>query len=137
MKIARQSATEVSVPTASMGDIAFLLTIFFILTTNFVRERNVQLKDPVSRDIKPLKEPQVFVSVDKTGNIWLQGQPISSDALENQVKSLVAAKSDKRVKLRVDKDLPQEKYGPVFLALSRAGVEISLVGMEKKGDFSE
>jgi len=120
-----------------MGDIAFLLTIFFILTTNFVRERNIQLKDPMSRDIKPLKEPQVFVSVDKLGNIWLQGQMTSPEALESQVKSLTAAKNDKRVKLRVDKDLPQEKYGPVFLALSRAGVEIALVGTEKKSGFFE
>lgn len=137
MRIARKSAPAVSVPTASMGDIAFLLTIFFILTTNFVRERNIQLKDPMSRDIKPLKEPQVFVSVDKLGNIWLQGQMTSPEALESQVKSLTAAKNDKRVKLRVDKDLPQEKYGPVFLALSRAGVEIALVGTEKKSGFFE
>jgi len=137
VRIARKSAPAVSVPTASMGDIAFLLTIFFILTTNFVRERNIQLKDPMSRDIKPLKEPQVFVSVDKLGNIWLQGQMTSPEALESQVKSLTAAKNDKRVKLRVDKDLPQEKYGPVFLALSRAGVEIALVGTEKKSGFFE
>jgi biopolymer transport protein ExbD len=121
-----------AVPTASMGDIAFLLIIFFVLTTNFAREKHVQLKDPSSRDIQTIKEPLVFVSVDKDGRVFLQGRQCSAENLEDNVKSLVARTANKTVKLRVDRDVRQELYGPVFLALSRAGVEIALVGEQKR-----
>lgn len=132
MSVKRRGEREVAVPTASMGDIAFLLIIFFLLTTNFAKEKHVQLKDPVSRDIHAMKEPLVFVAVDKNGAVWLQGRPCSVEGLEDQVKNLVASRAEKLVKLRVDRAVRQERYGPVFLALSRAGVQIALVGEQAK-----
>jgi biopolymer transport protein ExbD len=116
-----------------MGDIAFLLIIFFLLTTNFAKEKHIQLKDPVSRDIQVMKEPMVFVAVDQNGAVHLQGRPCSVDTLEDQVRSMVARHQDKVVKLRVDRGVRQDQYGPVFLALSRAGVQIALTGELPKG----
>ncbi|MCY3022778.1 MAG: biopolymer transporter ExbD [Planctomycetota bacterium] len=132
MSVKRRAHLDPSVPTASMGDIAFLLIIFFILTTSFAKERQVKLKDPVSRDIYAMKEPPVFVSVDKNGVVWCQGRQCSAENLEDNVKSAVASRPEKLVKLRVDRAVRQEQYGPVFLALSRAGVEIALVGQQAR-----
>lgn len=133
MKVKRRTRLEPAVPTASMGDIAFLLIIFFMLTTNFAKEKHIQLKDATSRDIRTMKEPLVFVAVDKEGKVWCQGRQCSVDNLEDQVKSLVAARLEKKVKLRVDRTVRQEHYGPVFMALSRAGVEIALTGELARG----
>jgi hypothetical protein len=36
------------------------------------------------------------------------------------------------VTLTVDRDAQQEVYGPVILALSRAGLEIALAGQEER-----
>jgi len=132
MSIKRRARLELTVPTASMGDIAFLLIIFFLLTTSFAKEKQVKLKNPLSRDIYAMKEPPVFVSVDKNGAVWLQGRRCSVESLEEGVKTAVATRAQKLVKLRVDRAVRQEQYGPVFLALSRAGVEIALVGQQAK-----
>ena len=132
MSIKRRAHLETTVPTASMGDIAFLLIIFFLLTTSFAKEKQVKLKNPLSRDIYAMKEPPVFVSVDKNGAVWLQGRRCSVESLEEGVKTAVATRAQKLVKLRVDRAVRQEQYGPVFLALSRAGVEIALVGQQAK-----
>jgi biopolymer transport protein ExbD len=132
MSVKRRPHLDPTVPTASMGDIAFLLIIFFILTTSFAKEKQVKLKNPVSRDIYAMKEPPVFVSVDKDGAVWCQGRRCSAEALEEEVKTAVASRAEKLVKLRVDRGVRQEQYGPVFMALSRAGVEIALVGQQLK-----
>jgi biopolymer transport protein ExbD len=132
MSVKRRAHVDVAVPTASMGDIAFLLIIFFILTTSFAKEKQVKLKIPQSRDIVAMKELPVFVSVDKDGAVWLQGRRCAVEALDEGVRSAVASRAEKVVKLRVDKALRQDQYGPVFLALSRAGVEIALVGQQTK-----
>jgi biopolymer transport protein ExbD len=133
MSVKRIRHEELAVPTASMGDIAFLLIIFFLLTTNFAKEKHIQLKDPVSRDIQAMKEPMVFVAVDQKGVVHLQGRPCPVDTLEDQVRDMVSRRDEKIVKLRVDRNVRQDQYGPVFLALSRAGVQIALTGELAKG----
>jgi len=128
----RRRSDRPFVPVASMGDIAFLLIIFFVLTTNFVKEKHIQLDPPESPQIDIVKESTVSVSVDENGEIWLQGKVTNPDLLENEVSYLIEGKEDKAVMVKIHKDLPQSAYGPVIKALSAAGVEILLVGVQIK-----
>jgi len=116
------------IPIASMGDIAFLLIIFFMLTSNFIKEAHVQLTPPLSEDIDTLKETPVSVAVDRDGLIYLQGEPCHPDLLENGTEALLADRKEKVVMVKIDKDLPEEIFRPVLMALSKAGAEIALVG---------
>jgi biopolymer transport protein ExbD len=115
-----------------MGDIAFLLIIFFMVTSNFIKEAHVEIEQASAPDIDVIKESQVSVTMDKDGNLWLQGQPCPVQVLEEGVSALVAEREEKVVMLKIDKDLPNGRFGPVFLALSRAGAEIALVGTPQK-----
>ncbi len=132
MRRRRKRPGRIAVPVASMGDIAFLLIIFFVLTTNFIKEKDIELEQPESPDIEQMEETQVSVSVDENGEVWLQGDPIHVETLESEVAALVENKEDKAVMLKVDKNLKHSAYGPVVMALSEAGVEIALVGEKIK-----
>jgi len=129
MKLERKkSKISVFVPVASMGDIAFLLIIFFMLASNFMKEAHIDLKKPASQDIKHLEEAPISVSVDKEGEIWLQGVKCPLSSLENGVAALLQDGEKKTVLLKVDQGLSQKAFGPVILALSKAGAEIGMVG---------
>jgi len=117
------------VPIASMGDIAFLLIIFFMLTSNFIKEAHVVLDRPTAPDIEEMKESQISVSMDKEGQAWLQGEPCPVEVIEEGVAALLADRDDKLVMLKIDREAPHEAYGEIFLQLSRAGAEIALVGL--------
>ena len=39
------------IPIASMGDIAFLLIIFFMLTSNFIQEAHIRLTPASAADV--------------------------------------------------------------------------------------
>lgn len=133
MKVGRKKGMDkILIPIASMGDIAFLLIIFFMLASNFIKEAHVDLKEATSPDIDSLEEVKVSVSVDKEGQTWLQGKPCPVDALEGGVSVLLKESEKKTVMLKVDRELKQEVYGPVLMALSKAGAEIALIGI--KGD---
>ena len=119
------------VPVVSMGDIAFLLIIFFMLTSNFIKEGHVKIEQPSSPDIEELQESSISVSMDSDGQIWLQGVPCPIEALKGGVQVLVADLEDKTVMLKIDKCLSQREFGPVFLAMSNAGAEIALVGLKE------
>ncbi len=132
MSVRRRKRLKAIVPTASFADIAFLLNIFFMVTSNFIKEGHIELKQPGSPEIEALKESQISVALDKDGELWLQGKRCPVTVLEEGVKVLIAELGEKTVMLKVDKDVRQEKYGPVFLALSRAGAELALVGQKEK-----
>ena len=67
----RRRKANIIVPLASMGDIAFLLIIFFILTTNFVKEQDKQIEIASSNDIETINLC--------TGEIYAcQGTPITT-----------------------------------------------------------
>lgn len=116
------------IPIASMGDIAFLLIIFFLLTSNFIKEAHVQVTPPASPDVDTLEEHPVSVTMDEEGILWLQGRECPPDLLESSVSGLLENRKDKVVTVKIDKSLTQDRFGDVLLALSRAGAEIALIG---------
>jgi len=59
-----------AIPTCSMADIAFLLLIFFIVSTVFVKERGLRVNLPRAESIDKIPRIHaVTVYVDRNGNI--------------------------------------------------------------------
>ncbi len=118
------------IPVASMGDIAFLLIIFFMLTSNFMKESDIKLEEAQAPDIEEMKDSQLSVSVDEEGKVYLQGAEISVNNLRGEVEAFIADKEDKTVMLKIDKNLKEEQFGDIFLELSNSGAEIALIGIK-------
>jgi biopolymer transport protein ExbD len=133
MKIERKRRKmPIMVPIAAMGDIAFLLIIFFILASNFAQEAHIDFDPAKSPDIEKMERSQVSVIIDQDGQIWLQGEECPVDLLAGGVEALLDAQDNRVVMLTVYRELPHDVYGQAFLELSEAGAEIALVG--EKGD---
>ena len=130
MSVRRRKQVPLLIPFASIGDIVFLLIIFFVLTSNFLQEAHVKLSPATSVDITTMKPSTITVSLDRDGKLWLQGRPCPVEGLEFEVAALLEGKENRVVTVKVDKEIPQTRYGPVFLALSRAGAEIGLSGIK-------
>ena len=61
MKFARKSRVGATVPTASMADIAFLLLVFFMVSTVFVRYRGLKIELPDAEKIEKLWHRILFL----------------------------------------------------------------------------
>jgi biopolymer transport protein ExbD len=116
----------------ALGDIAFLLITFFILSTNFVRGARIELDPAKAADIEKLKETPLTVQVDKQGKIWVRGKESSPEGLEPLLSSIAPTLSNKIVTVTIDRSQRQETFGPVILAISRAGLELALAGEEER-----
>ena len=135
--IRRPRRLQALLPLAAMGDIAFLLIIFFILTSTFIEGDNAKLKPARSVDIEEVRKPAAYsVSVDTEGVVRLQGVVIPSGQLEASVDFLLGDRKDRRVKVSIDKDLTRKDFFPVVEALSRAGATPILTG-ELRGRSSD
>jgi biopolymer transport protein ExbD len=126
----KKKSSFIMIPVASMGDIAFLLIIFFMLTSNFMKESDIKLEEAQAPDIEEMKDSQLSVSVDEEGKVYLQGAEISVNNLRGEVEAFIADKEDKTVMLKIDKNLKEEQFGDIFLELSNSGAEIALIGIK-------
>ena len=116
------------VPIASFGDIAFLLIIFFMLASNFVKEAHIELERVEAGNIEEVDPAPVSVTMDVDGVCYLQGavQPIGS--LESAVSMLIENAEDKRVAMTIDKNLVYKQYSEVQMSLVRACATIIAIG---------
>ncbi|OGV53077.1 MAG: hypothetical protein A2X49_17230 [Lentisphaerae bacterium GWF2_52_8] len=129
----RRKRMNIFLPIASMGDIAFLLIIFFMLTSKFMKESHVIFKEAESPDIKQIEDSAISVIVDNEAKIWLQGKLCGSpEDLRLAVERLVMDKKDKVVMLKVDRNIKESEFGPILVSLSKAGVKIAMIGTKSK-----
>jgi biopolymer transport protein ExbD len=124
-----------------MGDIAFLLIIFFIVCSNFAREVGIRIQPPRSADIDLVGEGRITVLIDEDGVIYLNGQKAGSpQAVEASVSELVEGKGtpkERMVVFKCDRDVDKAVFEPVLDAIARAGGTIVAVGEEGRQRIEE
>ncbi len=130
MTIRRKKKPKLLLPLASMGDIAFLLIIFFMLVSSFMKN-NQEFDPATSADIVDLPTAEISVVLDKNNELWIQGLPTSSSELASALEVLVQdRRRDTEVHVSIHKDLKRSDYMPVMEALSEAGVRFKLTGQQ-------
>lgn len=125
------------VPTTSMGDIAFLLIIFFILCST--KKAGITVNPPMARGLENLPKPTIYVAIDADNHIWLDNNKVdSAGEIESGVSDRLAkvdpnAPPDRRtVIFECDKTVSKEVFEPVIEAIAKAGAIIAAVGTERK-----
>ncbi len=108
MKIKGKKEQKVQIPTASMSDIAFLLIIFFMLTTVFRKETGLKVILPKAKMTeRVLKSRDVAnIYIDKEGRISVDDKLVAPEQVKVAFKvklmenpaTLAQLKADKRVK---------------------------------------
>jgi biopolymer transport protein ExbD len=69
-KLLRKKRPKASIPTASMSDISFLLLLFFMVSTVFVKEKGLSVELPKAFEIEKIpRNHAVTIYVDKNENI--------------------------------------------------------------------
>jgi biopolymer transport protein ExbD len=133
MKRRRRRKSAIMVPVASMGDIAFLLIIFFVLCSHFVDESGKQLEPPLAMTLEELAEFRHKVMVEADGTIWLNKQEVgSADTLESVLSQELedVPEGERDVLLKMDYNLAQDEWMPVVDAIAEAGGKLLVYGEE-------
>lgn len=116
------------VPVASIGDIAFLLIIFFMLTSDFMKQANIELKEPESPDIEDVEKAYVTVSLDSNGQLWVDGREQDPGVLTAELEGMLRNIDEKRVHVKIDRHLGRETFMPVLESLSEVGAQMYFLG---------
>jgi biopolymer transport protein ExbD len=117
----RGGGTKAEVPSSSMSDIAFLLLIFFMVTTSFSIDKSpVNLPKTSSRTEIP-KSHEV-ISLQKNGIIQFHGERVMMTDIQPLASMEVSKDKDRVFLLKIDKDVRWEIADELLEQLRQARV---------------
>jgi len=118
-----------------MIDVMLVLLIIFMIVTPLIAS-GFKAVMPRGENLtsSPEGEGEVILGIDEGGRFFLNGQPIPSETLQDQLTSIFAVREkDKILYFRADQNL---KYGKIQEALEvarQAGVRVLAAITDKKG----
>lgn len=127
MHFHRPVRTRSQVPIVPMIDILFILLIFFIVSTQFKKPRQVlRIELPTVREIPTEKvtDARGVIAVDGLGNITLDGLRVPDGLLESYLAAYRKQNPGQQLELEADRKLPLERLLAVWDALLKAGIPI-------------
>ena len=142
MKLRRQASVSMvpRIPTASMADIAFLLIIFFMLTTSFSPERT-SVCLPESEIRTEVSKDAAIVAISSQGEVSFTDGEVSAFTLASvaelgqYVKALVTAIPGKEFLIKADRDVQYQLVDGVLEQLRSNGARrIGLLTERKPKD---
>ncbi|GAA4344508.1 ExbD/TolR family protein [Kangiella taiwanensis] len=98
---------DTAIDMTPMLDIVFIMLIFFIVTTSFVREDTVEISRPsTNQDSTPPKNPPplIVVSIDEQSNVFMNDRSIDPEAIRANIETQLAADPRSPVLVRVHEE---------------------------------
>lgn len=116
-------AVEISVDLTPMIDMTFLLLIFFMVSTTFVKDMKIQIDRPGAQSQTVASTKAVRVYIDKAGEVYLEGESVRVWAVQGRVRDLLRGMTQKSVLVVTDEVVPAGRLVEVVDQARLAGAE--------------
>ena len=114
-----------------MLDVVFIMLIFFIVTTSFIKESGVEIERPESSSASPRPDAQVLIAVTPEGAVWVDGKPVDVHRVGQQVADMLT--DDGAVVIQADRESTTGLLIEVMDRLKQAGVDQVAVAASRSG----
>ena len=117
-----------------MIDVALVLLIIFMVMTPFLIQSQIKINLPIGKikEAVPRPEQILQIQLDTAGNVYIDGQTVAKDTLENRLKSRLPDPQNQPVMIEADQDVKFQHVVTVMDAVKRLGV--SKLGINVRHD---
>ncbi len=95
---------ESAIDMTPMLDIVFIMLIFFIVTTSFVKESGITVSRPSAETAAEDKKGNIMVAIKPNGEIWIDKRAVDIRAVRANIEKLKAESPESGVVLQADTD---------------------------------
>ncbi len=134
MRLGRQSVNqndEAQIDLTSMLDIVFIMLIFFIVTSSFVRESGVEVNRPQASHAISQKDAGIFVAITEANDIYIDKKVVDAERVQATLEHLLLDKPDASLVIQADKHAYNGTVVTVMDAAKGAGVKHIALATEK------
>ena len=99
----RGSEDDAQIDLTPMLDMSFILLIFFIVTTSFVKEAGIDVSRPSAKTAERKERGNILIAIRPSGEIWIDKKVVDLRAVRATVERLHAENPEGSVVIIADK----------------------------------
>lgn len=105
----RSSNTQQDINISPLIDMVFILLIFFMVSTTFVKDMDLDITRPNAQSASPASTKAVRVYIDGNGDTYIEGQPVRAWVIQSRVRDLIKGSTTDQVLVVTDETVPAKK----------------------------
>jgi len=106
-----------------MIDVVFIMLIFFVVSTSFVKEAGIDVNRPSAATAVRQERGNVVIAIRPSGEVWMDGRPVDIRAVRSHVERLRAGNPAGTVILLADEEARSGTLVRVMDSVRQAGVD--------------
>ncbi|HDZ57952.1 MAG TPA: biopolymer transporter ExbD [Pseudomonas xinjiangensis] len=126
MRMRRHHATsedEAGIDLTPMLDIVFIMLIFFIVTSSFIKESGITVQTPSAASASEQPQGNILIAVSPNGEIWIDREQVDIRAVRAAVERMRVDQPDSSVVVQADKESRSGLVIQVMDQVRLAGVQ--------------
>ena len=108
MRIRPKKQDVENVDVSPLIDMVFILLIFFMVTTTFVKDMKIDLNRPSAASASKADSKVVRVYIDNEGQVYIDNQPVQLWAIQSKLRDVLRTATEKSVLVISDDTIPVE-----------------------------
>jgi len=125
-----QSQSDIDI--SPLIDMVFILLIFFMVSTTFVKDMKIELERPGAASATRASSKALRVNIDSSSNIFVDGKPVRPWMVQSRVREMLDGAQAKSILVITDRRVPSEKLVEVVDQCRLAGASDVGVATEKE-----
>ncbi|WP_198244258.1 ExbD/TolR family protein [methane-oxidizing endosymbiont of Gigantopelta aegis] len=113
-----------------MLDIVFIMLIFFIVTTSFVKESGIDVNRPTAQTATRKEHGHIIVAIKANGDVWIDKRQVDIRAVRANVARLHAENPLGSVIIAADKNTTVDRLTQVMDQIRLAGITNAAIATE-------
>ena len=119
----RQKEQDAEIDMTPMLDVVFIMLIFFIVTTSFVKEAGVTVDKPFAPTAYKKKNASVFIAIKDDDTIWMSKKEVDIKNLRGLIEEIRLESPEGQVVIQADKEAKTGILLKAIDAIKAAGVK--------------
>ncbi|ADE16848.1 Biopolymer transport protein ExbD/TolR [Nitrosococcus halophilus Nc 4] len=113
-------------------DIVFILLIFFMVSTTFIKDMQLELNRPNASSASLASTKAIRLYIDQSGETYLDGEPIRLWLIQSKLRDMLKTTTSKTVLVVTDDGVPAGKLVEVVDQARLAGAQDVGVATERE-----
>jgi len=122
---------ETAIDMTPMLDVVFIMLIFFIVTTSFVKEAGVDINRPRAESAVTQNKNSILIAITNSNAVWINQHQVDPRAVRRNVERLKAESPESGVIIQADEDSKTGLLVKVMDQVKLAGIENIAIAAQK------
>ncbi|WP_199608865.1 ExbD/TolR family protein [Flocculibacter collagenilyticus] len=119
----RREEEEAGIDMTPMLDIVFIMLIFFIVSTSFLKEAGIEVNKPKAAQASKAKSANIFIAIHENGQIWMDKRMVDIERVGANLEKMLAETPTEVVVIQADKEAKHGIVVKVMDAIKAAGID--------------